>query len=88
MTCLASLRIDIGRHGHGRRAQSATLAPRQRECSRGSAAARGSRALDHGGGGGALGALKEVVRLACLGWVRGFWCLPLPLTLDLALPQS
>ena len=67
MAGLASLRLDIGRHGHGLRAQRATLAPRQRKCGRGSAAARGLRALDHGGGRGAFGALKVMVRRACLG---------------------
>ena len=67
MACIASLRLDIGRHGNGRRAQSALLAPRQRACGRGSAVARGSRALDDGSGGGAFGTLKVVVRLACMG---------------------
>ena len=72
MACIASLRFDIGRHGHGRRAQCASLAPRQRACGHGSAAARGPRALDHGGGGGAFGALKALVRLACLGLDESF----------------
>ena len=88
MAGVASLRLGIGRHGDGRRAKSALFAPRQRACGHGGAAARGPRALDRGGSGGALGALQAVISRSRLGWVRAFLNLDLTLALILSLPPA